>query len=117
MGLNKENFSGEKLYYSVGEVSQMLEVEPYNLRYWETEFEQLNPKKTAGGQRRYRESDIELLGRIKKFLREDKYTVEGAKQQLENESTTYSGKKQQDEIISICEAGIEQINCFVEENL
>lgn len=72
----------KKLYYSIGEVSQMLGEEPYVLRYWETEFEQLRPQKNRAGNRIYTDRDIALLKAIRYLLREKRYTIEGAKEQL-----------------------------------
>ncbi len=75
----------KRLYYSIGEVSSMLELEPHVLRYWETEFEQLAPKKNRAGRRTYTEEDIALLQKIVHLLKVDKYTIEGARQVLGDE--------------------------------
>jgi len=72
----------DKLYFKIGEVSEILGVEPYVLRYWETEFSQLAPKKSGTGHRLYRRKDVELLLRIKHLLYEKKFTIEGARQSL-----------------------------------
>lgn len=71
-----------KLYYSISEVSKMTGLEQYVLRYWETEFEQLTPSKNRAGNRIYTSKDIALILFIKKLLREERYTIEGAKQVL-----------------------------------
>src|SRR6266540_1977304 len=76
----------DKLYFRIGEVSSMLGVEPYVLRYWETEFPSLSPKKSGTGHRLYRRKDVELLFRIKHLLYEKKFTIEGARQSLHAES-------------------------------
>jgi len=73
----------DKLYFKIGEVSEILGVEPYVLRYWETEFSQLTPKKSGTGHRLYRRKDVELLLRIKHLLYEQRFTIEGAKQTLQ----------------------------------
>lgn len=70
----------KKLYYSISEVSKMLGLEQYVLRYWETEFEQLRPQKNRAGNRIYTEKDIEIVKMIKRLTREDRYTIEGARQ-------------------------------------
>src|SRR5437868_5324010 len=70
----------KKLYYSISEVSKMLGLEQYVLRYWETEFEQLRPQKNRAGNRIYTEKDIEVVKMIKRLTREDRYTIEGARQ-------------------------------------
>src|SRR5512146_2436955 len=71
-----------KLYYSISEVSKMTGLEQYVLRYWETEFDQLKPAKNRAGNRIYTSKDIKLILFIKKLLREERYTIEGAKQVL-----------------------------------
>jgi DNA-binding transcriptional MerR regulator len=80
----KKNFSMKKLYYSISEVSKITELEQYVLRYWETEFELLKPAKNLAGNRIYTNKDIKLILHIKKLLRNEKYTIEGAKKLLKN---------------------------------
>jgi DNA-binding transcriptional MerR regulator len=77
-----KDFQIKKLYYSISEVSKMLGLEQYVLRYWETEFEQLRPQKNRAGNRAYTEKDIEVIKLIKKLTREDRYTIPGARQVL-----------------------------------
>lgn len=72
----------EKRFFKIGEVARLLEVEPYTLRYWETEFEQLRPSKTRTGQRSYQHHDIELLLAVKALLYDEMYTIAGARRQL-----------------------------------
>jgi len=72
----------EKMFYKIGEVSRMTGLEAYVLRYWETEFPFLHPRKSAGGQRVYTAQDVDLVLTIKRMLYEQKYTIMGAKQQL-----------------------------------
>src|SRR3954452_7224080 len=76
----------DKLYFKIGEVSELLGVEPYVLRYWETEFSVLSPKKSGTGHRLYRRKDVELLLRIKHLLKEKRFTIEGARQTLQAEA-------------------------------
>jgi DNA-binding transcriptional MerR regulator len=76
----------DKLYFKIGEVSELLGVEPYVLRYWETEFSVLSPKKSGTDHRLYRRKDVELLLRIKHLLYEKKFTIEGARQSLHAQS-------------------------------
>src|SRR5437899_2796477 len=73
----------KKLYYSISEVSKITDLEQYVLRYWESEFEQLKPAKNRAGNRIYTNRDIKLILYIKKLLREERYTIEGAKQVLQ----------------------------------
>jgi DNA-binding transcriptional MerR regulator len=75
-------FVPQKLYYRIGEVCRIVGVEAYVLRYWETEFPSLAPRKNKAGQRTYRPKDIELLLTIRKLLYEDGFTIAGARKQL-----------------------------------
>jgi DNA-binding transcriptional MerR regulator len=75
----------DKLYFRIGEVSALLGVEPYVLRYWESEFPTLTPKKSGTGHRLYRRKDVELLLRIKSLLYEKRFTIEGARQSLQQD--------------------------------
>jgi DNA-binding transcriptional MerR regulator len=72
-----------KLYYSIREVSERTGLKPHVLRYWETEFEQLRPKKNRAGNRAYTERDVETVEAIQRLLRDEKYTIEGARQALD----------------------------------
>lgn len=92
----------DKLYFKIGEVAELLGVEPYVLRYWETEFSQLAPKKSGTGHRLYRRKDVELLLRIKHLLYEKRYTIEGARQSLQagKQAKARIPKRQQQELFS-----------------
>lgn len=72
----------DKLYFRIGEVSKLLGIEPYVLRFWETEFPALSPKKSDTGHRLFRRKDVELLFRIKDLLYTKRFTIEGARQTL-----------------------------------
>ena len=76
----------DKLYYRIGEVEAITGIPAYVLRYWESEFKLLRPKKNPAGQRLYRKKDLELVLRIKSLLYEERLTLEGAKKRLRNES-------------------------------
>ena len=73
----------DKLYFRIGEVSGLVGVEPYVLRYWESEFPVLSPKKSGTGHRLYRRKDVELLLQIKHLLYGKRFTIEGARQALQ----------------------------------
>jgi DNA-binding transcriptional MerR regulator len=77
-----KDLSIKKLYYSISEVSRLTGLEQYILRYWETEFEELRPSKNRAGNRIYTNRDIQTILKIKKLLREQKYTIEGARKIL-----------------------------------
>ena len=72
----------DKLYFKIGEVSRILQVKPYVLRYWETEFEILKPGKAPSRHRLYKRKDVELLLEIKRLLYAEGYTIEGARKKL-----------------------------------
>jgi DNA-binding transcriptional MerR regulator len=76
----------DKLYYRIGEVESITEVPAYVLRYWESEFKLLRPKKNPAGQRLYRRKDVDLVLRIKTLLYEERLTLEGAKKRLRGEA-------------------------------
>jgi len=75
----------KKLYYSIGEVSGLVDLKQYVLRYWETEFPMLRPQKNRAGNRKYRKKDIDLVLRIKNLLYNKKYTIAGAREKLRRE--------------------------------
>jgi DNA-binding transcriptional MerR regulator len=75
----------DKLFFRIGEVSQLVGVEPYVLRYWESEFPGLSPKKSNTGQRMFRRKDVEMLLNIKQLLYDKKFTIEGARKALKSE--------------------------------
>jgi len=72
----------EKIYFKIGEVSEIVGVEPYVLRYWETEFDLLRPAKAPSKHRLYKRRDVELLLDIKRLLYHDGFTIEGARKKL-----------------------------------
>lgn len=72
----------EKIYFKIGEVSEIVGVEPYVLRYWETEFELLKPSKAPSKHRLYKKRDVELLLDIKRLLYTEGFTIEGARKKL-----------------------------------
>jgi len=75
-----------KLYFTISEVASMVEEEAHVLRYWETEFRQLKPKKNKAGKRIYTRADIDVVFNIRHLLRDEKYTLEGARQSIANKA-------------------------------
>ncbi len=82
----------DKLFFRIGEVSQLLGLEAYVVRFWEGEFRGIAPKKSGTGRRLYRRKDVELLLRIKQLLYEKRYTIEGARQLLQAEAKASAAK-------------------------
>src|SRR5215213_5166551 len=76
----------EKLFFRIGEVCELIKVQPHVLRYWETEFPMLAPQKNRAGQRVYRRRDVEMVMRIRDLLYEEKFTIAGAKKKLMEEN-------------------------------
>ena len=74
-----------KLYYKIGEACRALDIQPYVLRYWETEFPVLAPTKSKSGQRVYAEKELDIIRRIKELLYDEGYTIAGAKKKLDSE--------------------------------
>jgi DNA-binding transcriptional MerR regulator len=72
----------DKVYFKIGEVARLADLKPYVLRYWESEFGVLRPKKSRSGQRLYRRSDVELILHIKTLLKKRKFTIAGARAEM-----------------------------------
>jgi DNA-binding transcriptional MerR regulator len=77
-----ETIIPEKTYFRIGEVSKIVNVEPYVIRYWETEFRTISPVRTKTAQRLYRKKDVQELLTIKDLLYSQRFTIDGAKKQL-----------------------------------
>lgn len=73
----------KKIFYKIGEACRKLDIQPYVLRYWETEFPELKPSKSRSGQRVYTEEELVLIKKIKALLYDDGFTIAGAKKKLE----------------------------------
>ncbi len=85
-----------KLYYSISEVAELLSVNTSLIRYWEKEFPQLRPNKIANGERRFTQKDIDLLKQIQALLKDQGYTIDGARKTLKNDiSGQYLDKRLQ----------------------
>ncbi len=104
-----------KLYFRIGEVAKLAGIKPYVLRFWESEFNGLGPKKSGTGHRLYRRKDVELVLEIKRLLYEKRFTIEGARKMLESKpkrsaaetasakpvaGSTSSSRRQQGELFS-----------------
>src|ERR1700691_5349226 len=100
----------DKLFFRIGEVSQLVGVEPYVLRYWESEFPGLSPRKSNTGQRMFRRKDVELLFNIKQLLYEKKFTIEGAGKALKE------GRVEKSEGVGEPEPSVRQAELFATPN-
>ena len=106
----------DKLFYKIGEVSKLAGIPAYILRYWETEFDVLQPKKSRSGQRLYRKKDIETLLQIKQLLYRDGFTIAGAKAKFrvpaEKKNGSQTRNQRKEEILQslrIVREGLEKI--------
>ena len=93
-----------KPFFKIGEVAKLLRVKPHVLRYWESEFPSLRPKKNPSGQRIYVKIDIEALVEIQKLLYNERYTISGARQMLARQRTTVPVKFSEAESMSLPQA-------------
>ena len=104
----------DKIYFRIGEVAELLEVETHVLRYWETEFPQLKPDRTASNQRLYRRQELETFFEIKRLLYDEKFTIAGAQKKLalRLKSREPGGKEKQEELLDYIKnslAGLKEI--------
>jgi DNA-binding transcriptional MerR regulator len=90
-----------KLYYSISEVAEMTGLEAHVLRYWESEFEQLRPKKNRAGNRVYTDRDIAIVRRVQHLLRDEKYTIDGARQVLNRVESDEEGCAVDNELLAL----------------
>lgn len=108
------DLADDKLYYKIGEAAKIVQVEPYVIRYWETEFSYIKPLKLKSSHRLYSKNDIEKLLKIKDCLYNKKFTIKGAKKALTELSASEKDRellgKTIDELKSIREILIKNIN-------
>jgi len=104
----------DKSYFRIGEVSRLLDVQPYVVRYWESEFKTVRPIRTRSDQRLYRRRDVEELLAIKKLLYEEKFTINGARKRLQKmRSEGGDTGDRRDELLAEIEEGLRQIRAIV----
>jgi DNA-binding transcriptional MerR regulator len=82
----------DKLYFRIGEVARLAGIKPYVLRFWETEFPSLGPKKSGTGHRLYRRKEVEMVLEIKRLLYEKRFTIEGARKFLDTRGKVEPGR-------------------------
>ncbi|MFO7569730.1 MAG: MerR family transcriptional regulator [Smithellaceae bacterium] len=106
----------DKAYFRIGEVSKILSVEPYVLRYWETEFKTIKPVRTKTAQRLYRKKDVYELLAIRELLYQQRFTIDGAKKQLlknRSDSGTVDAVSETDKLARI-KSELQQIRKMME---
>lgn len=100
----------KKLYYSIGEVSEITSVEPHVLRYWETIFDELTPRKNKAGNRTYKQEDITVILELKELIQNRKYSTAGAKKALRQKD-----QKQTETISPEMERDLKEIRLFLNQ--
>lgn len=105
----------KKLYYSIGEVSEITSVEPHVLRYWETIFKDLSPRKNKAGNRTYREQDITLILKLKELVQNKKYSTAGAQKILEQEKTGDESSKENPKLPAEARKDLNEVRVFLEK--
>ena len=103
--MNDNIYKLDKFYYKIGEVSEITGVEPYVLRYWESEFDIVSPSRTKAKQRLYKKRDIELILEIKELLYKEQFTIAGAKRNLKG---THSRENKESQV-SLSQQGTKNI--------
>ncbi len=98
----------DKLFFRIGEVCEIVGVEPYVLRFWETEFPILTPQKSKSGHRVYRKKDVEMVLKIKELLYERGYTIAGARKQLASRIRVPQ-QREKDEVLVEVRRGLTEI--------
>src|ERR1019366_5465267 len=100
----------DKLYFRIGDVARLAGIKPYVLRFWETEFPALGPKKSGTGHRLYRRKDVEMVLEIKRLLYEQRFTIEGARKFLEARAKpeVVPAKKVQAELFSAAPSAVDE---------
>lgn len=105
----------DKTYFRIGEVSKLLNVQPYVIRYWESEFKTIRPIRTRSDQRLYRHRDVEELLLIRRLLYKENFTINGARKQLRKmrgeEGTT--AKEDRADVLARIEKGLREIRDLV----
>lgn len=105
----------DKSYFRIGEVSKLLNVQPYVIRYWESEFKTIRPIRTRSDQRLYRHKDVEELMLIRRLLYKENFTINGARKQLRKirGEEGFPAKDGREDILAQLEEGLRQIRDLV----
>lgn len=99
----------DRIFYKISNVAQIAGIEPHVLRYWESEFSELNPRKTKTGRRQYTRRDIDLILEIKSLLYDDGFSIAGAKKRLQKRKKTSSREDAIIEVVRQTRKGLAEI--------
>ncbi len=105
----------KKLYYSIGEVSEITGIEPHVLRYWETIFKDLTPRKNKAGNRTYQEKDITLILELKELIQKKKYSTAGAKKIIEGDGQAPGLPSSSAALTSEVKKDLQEVRLFLEK--
>jgi DNA-binding transcriptional MerR regulator len=105
----------KKLYYSIGEVSEITGIEPHVLRYWETIFKDLTPRKNKAGNRTYQEKDITLILELKELIQKKKYSTAGAKKIIESDGQAPGLPSSSAALTSEVKKDLQEVRLFLEK--
>ncbi|MGE5893218.1 MAG: MerR family transcriptional regulator [bacterium] len=115
--VKKQKQIPEKLFYKIGEVTRITGVEAYVLRYWETEFPFLKPRKSRSGQRVYVKKDIELINQIRQLLYEERYTIEGVRKRFEEPNLSLVSTKKEEKAPQVSQDQLRQALARIKSGL
>lgn len=105
----------DKLAFKIGEVAELLDIKPYVLRYWETEFDELRPKKSNHNQRMYSRHDVKMAFMIKKLLYRDRFSIEGARKAMRRLRTHVKQENEKKIIVDKFERNFERLHILLED--
>jgi DNA-binding transcriptional MerR regulator len=103
----------EKSYFRIGEVSKLLGVAPYVIRYWESEFKSIRPMRAKSDQRLYRKKDVEELMAIKELLYSEKFTISGAKKRLTEIKEQVEAAGSEQKLLTAIKEGLQELRKIV----
>ncbi len=105
----------DKMAFKIGEVADLAEVEPYVLRYWQTEFDEIKPKKSNHNQRMYTKHDVKMVLMIKKLLHKDRFSIEGARKAIRRLRTEVKKETKLRDLTSRATTAIDQVHELLED--
>ncbi|MEX0679749.1 MAG: MerR family transcriptional regulator [Balneolales bacterium] len=107
----------KKLYYTIGEVSKLTNVEPHVLRYWESLFSELSPAKNRGGKRVYKDNDIQVVFTLKELIQQQKYSTAGARKALKEQKKSVKDREDSGPLPMELTQDLNQVRVFLSDLL
>ena len=106
----------DKLYFRIGEVSRIVGVKPYVLRYWEKEFAAIKPEKSSSKQRLYRRQDVLLFCQIRRLLHDERFTIEGCRKKIAEPVETKAAEKNKSDCIAHLKSEILAVRSMIQKS-